>query len=415
MRVLMVTAGSWGDVAPYLGLGLRLRADGHEVALATHARFGEPVRAYGLEFRPLPTDPLRQLNSAGGRELASAATAQAELTRGLRLVRSFLPHLAEGMWEAAQQGTDVLLTSALADPLCGPIAEALRVPRLGAYLQPIAPTGAFAPLALGGRRSLGPYGNLWAARALRSLTSHAFAPAVIRLRRRLGLPHRACGAAGRAPRSRTIHHGFSPRVVSPPRDWPAHLKVCGYWWPPRPAGWRPDRRLVEFLRAGPAPVFVGFGSFVAADATRLAALVMEALRIAGLRGVVQAGWSGLHAQGNDMLAVSEVPHDWLFPRMAAVVHHAGAGTTAAGLRAGVPAVPVPGQLDEHFWAARLVALGSAPTQIPYQRLTAPRLACALRRAVDDPAFRARTGHIAARLADEDGAAPVLSVLEKGEW
>ncbi|MFC7017971.1 glycosyltransferase [Streptomyces viridiviolaceus] len=412
MRVLIVTVGTWGDVAPYLGLGLRLQAAGHEVALTTHLRFAEAVLTHGLHHHPLPADPWHEIRSPHGRRLARAATAPVKLGRALRHFQSFLPRLTDGVLEAVRQGADVLLASSLADPLCRPVAEALRVPCLGAYLQPTAPTGAFAPLALSGCRSLGPRGNLLAAHALRSLTSHAFAPAVTRLRRQLDLPLRHRGATGRAPRSKVIYHGFSPVVVPRPRDWPAELQVCGYWWPPRPTGWRPDSRIVDFLRAGPAPVFISFGSFAGAEATELSALVAEALRTAGMRGIVQSGWSGLHVEGDDILTVSEVPHDWILPRTAAVVHHAGAGTTAAGLRAGVPAVPVPGQLDQYFWADRLVAMGSAPTCVPHQRLTAPLLADALRRAVGDPSYRARTGRIADRLATEDGAAPVLAALTR---
>ncbi|MEU9588839.1 glycosyltransferase [Streptomyces sp. NPDC048219] len=412
MRVLIVTVGTWGDVAPFLGLGLRLREAGHEVTLATHLRFAGAVTAHGLHHHPLAADPRHELQSPAGSRLARAATAPVKLGRALRYFQSFLPRLTDGVLEAVRQGTDVLLASALADPLCRPVAEAMRVPCLGAYLQPTAPTGAFAPLALGGCRSLGARGNLLASHALRSLTSHAFAPAVAGLRRQLDLPPRRRGVTGRAPRSDVIYHGFSPVVVPRPRDWPAELRVCGYWWPPSPSGWRPDSRIADFLDAGPAPVLIGFGSLAGTDAKGLSALVAEALRMAGLRGIVQSGWSGLHVEGEDILTVSEVPHDWLLPRTAAVVHHAGAGTTAAGLRAGVPAVPLPGQLDQYFWASRLVALGSAPTCLSHRRLTAPVLADALRRAVGDPSYRARTGRIADRLAGEDGAAPVLTALTR---
>ncbi|KAF3463434.1 glycosyltransferase [Streptomyces sp. Tu 3180] len=414
MRLLIVTVGSWGDVAPCIGLGVRLRTAGHTVALATHARFADAVRTQGLDFRPLPADPERLFGSADGQRLVRAASAPARLARTLRLGRVFLSRLGRGVLAAAQEGADVVLASALADPLCGPVTEALRLPRLGIYLQPVLPTGAFPPLALAGCRSLGPRGNRLAANALRSVTSHAFAPAVADLRRQLGLPGRPTGAAGRAPRSHTICHGFSPAVVPPPPDWPARARVCGYWWPVPPAGWRPDDRLTAFLSAGPAPVFVGLGSFVAADAARLSALITRALRKAGLRGIVQSGWTDLHVESEDVLTVSEVPHEWLFPRMAAVVHHGGAGTTAAGLRAGVPAVPVPGQLDAYFWAARLTALGSAPTHVPYRDLTASRLAEALRHAVDDPAYRIRSRGIADRLKAEDGAARVLTALHDVE-
>jgi sterol 3beta-glucosyltransferase len=208
-----------------------------------------------------------------------------------------------------------------------------------------------------------------------------------------------------------VHHGFSPLVVPRPRDWRAGLTVSGYWWPYDTQTQLP-KEVRKFLDAGPAPVFVGLGSATVPDAARLSAQVVAALRRAGLRGVIQRGWGGLAAAGDDMLTIDDVPHALLFPRMAAVVHHAGAGTTAAGLRAGVPAVPVPVQFDAGFWSARLVALGVAPDVVPLRRLTVDALAPALVRATREPEFRERARRLGARIRDEDGAAPVLAALER---
>jgi UDP:flavonoid glycosyltransferase YjiC (YdhE family) len=128
--------------------------------------------------------------------------------------------------------------------------------------------------------------------------------------------------------------------------------------------------------------------------------------------VVQRGWGGLEAAGDDVLTVGEVPHAALFPRMAAVVHHCGAGTTAAGLRAGVPAVPVPIQFDEGVWAARLVALGVAPSAVPLRGLTADSLSAALARATSDPGYAERARALGVRVRAEDGTAPVLAALDR---
>ncbi len=128
---------------------------------------------------------------------------------------------------------------------------------------------------------------------------------------------------------------------------------------------------------------------------------------AGAAGLVQAGQSS-----SDVIGIGDVPHDWLFPQMAAVVHHAGAGTTGAGLRAGVPAVTVPMLGDQPFWAARLTRLGVGPRPIPYRRLSARRLAAAISDAVGRPSYRDQARAMAGRLADEDGAAPVVSALAR---
>jgi UDP:flavonoid glycosyltransferase YjiC (YdhE family) len=157
-------------------------------------------------------------------------------------------------------------------------------------------------------------------------------------------------------------------------------------------------------------VFVGLGSATVPDADRMSRQVVAALRRAGLRGVIQRGWGGLAADGEDMLTIGEVPHAALFPRMAAVVHHAGAGTTAAGLRAGVPAVPVPIQFDEGFWSARLVSLGVAPAAVPLRGLTVRALATALRRATREASYGARARALGERIRAEDGVGPVLDAV-----
>ncbi|MFD0417791.1 glycosyltransferase [Streptomyces sp. NPDC127108] len=411
MRVLIVTAGSWGDVAPFIGLGVSLRAAGHEAVLATHERFEQAVKDHALGFRALPVDPRQELASQGGQGLARAASPPAEMARIMRMARAFMPRLTVGVADAVREGADVVLSSTVTDPMCAALGEALRLPSIGAYLQPIEPTGAFPPM-ITGARSFGSHGNRLAARALWAGTDRMFAPAVGALRRELGLPRRRFGGPLGLPRGRTVLHGFSPTVVPRPADWPAGHEVCGYWWPHTPTDWRPEARLADFLDAGPPPVFAGFGSFVTADAERLSTLLAEAMRRAKVRGIIQAGWSGLHAESDDLITVQDVPHAWLFPRTAAVIHHAGAGTTAAGLRAGTPAVPVPVQLDQHFWAARLHTLGVAPRPLSYRRLTVRRLADAITAAVHDSGLRARARDLAAALAREDGSRQVLAALDR---
>ncbi|MEU2427818.1 glycosyltransferase [Streptomyces sp. NPDC007851] len=201
-----------------------------------------------------------------------------------------------------------------------------------------------------------------------------------RLRARLGLP---AGAPSAPVNVRPVFHGFSPLVVPRPEDWPSWVEVAGYWWPARPDNWQPPAELVDFLQAGPPPVFVGFGSMA-------------------------AGWADLKGCGADVLSIGDVPHDWLFPRTAAVVHHAGAGTTAAGLRAGVPAVPVPVMADQPFWASRLYTLGVAPRPVPFQKLTAEALGDAITTCLSEPSHRRLAAELARRITAEDGTTSLLA-------
>ncbi|MGW0598711.1 glycosyltransferase [Streptomyces sp. NPDC002776] len=398
-----MTAGSRGDVAPYTGLGHALARAGHEVTLVTHGCFERLVAGSGLGFHPLPVDPRAELESARGRGLHSSTTGVGKLMRVSALARALVGRMTDDLVAAARRSDVLLLSSSLA-PLGRTIAEGLRLPGIGVYLQPLAPTGEFAPPVLGGG-SWGAVGNRVAGHGVNWMMDRIFASTLPSVRTRLGLPR--TGGAGVLP----VLHGFSPLVVPRPRDWRPELDVTGYWWP-YDVDTRLPAEVEDFLGAGEPPVFVGLGSATVPDPRGLSARIVRALRRAGLRGVIQRGWGGLAADGEDMLTVGELPHSVLFPRMAAVVHHAGAGTAAAGLRAGVPAVPVPVQFDEGFWAERLVALGVAPRPVPLRGLTVDALVPALARAVRDPGHRERARALGVRIREEDGTAPVLAAVER---
>lgn len=418
MRVLIATAGSRGDVAPYTGLGARLREAGHRVTIAAQPALAGLVTGRGLDFRALPGD-LRELQAASaGRCLDRAGPGVRGMVEFARLGARFVAHLGAGI-AAAARDADLLLLSATTAPLGYSVAEARGIPSLGVFLQPVHPTREFPPMVLNAR-TLGRWGNRAAGALGAALGRRVYADASRRLRADLGLPPAGLRALDRAAAATDwpVLHGFSPTVVPRPADWRPGLDVAGYWWPQPPRGWRAPADLDAFLAAGPPPVYVGFGSMVS-DGHRLTELIGPALRRAKLRGVLHRGWAGLttatHDGGyddGDLFLVDEVPHEWLFPRMAAVVHHAGSGTTAAGLRAGVPAIPVPMLADQPFWAARLAALGVTPGPIPPRRLSVDRLAATLRRAVDDARYACQARRVADRLAAEDGAAAVLRAIER---
>ncbi|MFF6782946.1 nucleotide disphospho-sugar-binding domain-containing protein [Streptomyces sp. NPDC012510] len=411
MRVAIITAGSRGDVAPYTGLGHGLVRAGHEVTLVTHARFEPLVGGSGVAFHSMPVDPREELESERGQGLHRSATGAGKLYRAVEMARRLVGRMAGDMVSAAR-ASDVLLVAGTLAPLGHTIGQGLSLPSLGVNLQPLAPTREFAP-PMTGARSWGPAVNRATGHAVNLAVEWIFTEEVRRLRAEYGLP-RTGRVRARRTRERLgwpVFHGFSPRVVPRPRDWRAGLDITGYWWPYDREG-RLPAPLLDFLDAGPPPVFVGLGSATVPDPERMSAEVVRALRAAGLRGVIQRGWGELRGEGDDMVTIGEVPHSLLFPRMAAVVHHAGAGTTAAGLRAGVPAVPVPVQFDEAFWAARLAALGVSPGAVPLRGFKAEALTTALRRATDDPSYGRRARALAEELRTEDGVKPVLTAVDR---
>lgn len=400
MRILIAAAGSRGDVAPYAGLGAGLREAGHDVTLATTDAFAPLVREAGLAFRSLPTRPQARGGVPNRREL-------------LRTAAEFVTELGRGFADAVSQDTDtdLFLLSTTTAPLGLHVAEAMGIPTVGVPLQPTAPTGDFPPTVMG-TRSLGRLGNRVAGRFTLRMADRVYAEAVTDLRHRLDLPPMTPSETRRRQErvNRPVLHGFSTALVPRPSDWRAGLDVVGTWWPYL----APDRRLPaeveDFLAAGARPVFIGFGSMAGGHGERLSGIAVEALRRAGLRGILQAGSAGLAADGDDILTIGDLPHALLFPRVAAVVQHAGAGTAAAALRAGAPSIPVPVTADQPFWAGRLAAIGAATDPIPFASLTAERLADAVGQAVRQQTY-ARAASVAARhMATEDGVGAVLKAL-----
>lgn len=410
-KIVIITFGTYGDVAPLVGLGTALRTDGFDVAIASQAPYEALVTGAGLEYRFLPKDTEKATReSALGQEILDGGRMKPSRT-ALRQMVEQMQGVGPAM-AAASEGADLLLASGPVGTLFGyHIAEAMRIPSAAVYLQPLARTREFAPPVLT-VRSFGGLGNraLW---KLGAQGEKIYLKQINELRTELGLPSARLRdfQATRDARWPALF-GFSEHVVPRPRDWHDGLEITGYWWPPETAGCTPSAELTEFLAAGPPPVFVGFGSTATKKGAQLSAIVAEATERAGVRVVLQSGWAGLEHSGDHVLTIGSVPYEWLFPRMSAVVHHAGAGTTAAGLRAGVPAIPVPGIMDQPYWSTRLVALGVAAGYRPRRELTADWLSGAISTTIGDPRYRQRAQEVSAALAAEDGCGTAVASVRK---
>jgi sterol 3beta-glucosyltransferase len=416
MRIALLCVGSRGDVQPYIALGRGLQDAGHAVRLATHAEFGPFVQEHGLEFALLEGNPRAVLESNTGQAWQKSSSNPLQYLQNLRRVAAPLLRQLLVDCRAASHDADVILYSVLAVFPALSVAEKHQIPAVAAYLQPDTLTRAFPnyrfpppPARLGPGRALynqATYGLMrqlyWL--FLRDLINQA-REAALRLP---ALPRWA-------PRSRGLHlYGYSRYVLPKPRDWSAREQVTGYWVLAERQGWTPPPALVEFLAADPPPVYVGFGSMNNRDPQAVTEMVLDALTRTGQRGVLATGWGGLRAQDlpDTVCPIGDVPHEWLFPRVAAVVHHGGSGTTAAGLRAGVPSVITPFFSDQPLWGRRVAALGAGPTPIPHKHLTAERLAAAIQQAVHDPAMRARAATLGAQIRSEDGVGHAVTALER---
>jgi sterol 3beta-glucosyltransferase len=400
MRIVILTFGTRGDVQPYIALGCGLQAKGHAVTLATTDEFETLVGDYGLQFACLRGDFLKSAQAAGGRGIS------------LKLIRQWIAMARDTLddeWTSARDAEVFIYNPAA---LGGEhIAEKLGVPAFAAFPTPLyTPTREF-PSPFFPVTSLGPLNR--ASHRLRAKIGPAMYGGAIRAWRReaLGLPP-ARGPLLVRGRPVPMLYAYSEAVVPRPADWDANTVVTGYWFLDAPAGWQPPASLRGFLAAGPPPVYVGFGSMFMAGGAETTQLVLQALALSGRRGVVATGWGGLTAETapSDVFFLDAVPHDWLFPQVGAVVHHGGAGTTGAGLRAGRPTIICPLVGDQPFWGRRVADLGVGPAPLPKSKLTAERLAEAMTRATTDAGMRQRAVALGEHIRSEDGVGRAVALI-----
>jgi sterol 3beta-glucosyltransferase len=407
MHILISTFGTQGDIQPFIALGKGLLAAGHVVTVCTSAGYRALVEAHGLGYALMDNmllDLSRALLAGRGNILAL-----------IRQIGPAMRRTIDDEWRAAQAiRPDAIVYH---PKMLGSyhIAEKLDIPLVMAIPLPCyTPTCAFphpflATLRLGGRFNRLSYRLVGLSSAMFTGMTNPFRA------RTLGLPPQRRFADLLVRRDGSpvpILYPYSPALLPVPADFPPYVHVTGAWFLERPAEWRPNRALEQFLDAGPPPVYVGFGSMIGKQAASRAQIVLEALRQTGQRGLLAQGWGGLEATGlsDDVQLIDAAPHDWLFPRMAAVVHHGGAGTTAAGLRAGRPTIICPFLGDQPFWGKLVHARGVGPQPISQHQLTAPRLAAAISAVVQDESMRRRAAELGARMQGEEGVANAVEVI-----
>jgi sterol 3beta-glucosyltransferase len=410
-RILLLTSGTRGDVQPFVALARGLRRAGHDVSLCTHERFRGFVEEHGVRYAFMNDDLLRLADTPEGRALTEG--------RGnpIAALRTVGPIFARMLREAqaAAAGVDLIVhhPKSLAAPS---LSEAYEVPAVMALPVPsMTPTRAFALPLLGDRDLGGPLNRL--SYAPLSLQTSAFRGVLDAWRSELGLPRARLRPPHVDALGRPVPtlYPVSPRLVTRPVDWPETTVLTGAWFLDDMAA--PSADLAAFLADGPAPVTIGFGSMVGSDPAGRAAMVLEAVERAEVRAVLVAGWGGLDPSAipdrlrDRVHVVPSAPFAWLFPRSAAVVHHGGAGTTAEGLRAGVPSLICPFFGDQPYWGGRVARLGVGPRPIPQRRLTGSRLASAFRSMLDDRAMRDRAAALGREVAAEDGVGEAVRRLE----
>ena len=413
MRVLILTFGTQGDVRPFVALAKGLRAAGHEVGVCTAEGFRNLVVGAGVDYVHMGNEMLDLVQSEMPR-MGGASDALRLVDRMYAAMRSALLD----QWEAACEFSPSLLV--YHPKMLGGlhIAERLRVPAVVSLPLPfLTPTRAF-PIPFVAHWPFGGSANKLSYQFNR-VTAVAYGGMINSFRRKtLGLSTMSRWSDYlQFPDSRPVPvlYGFSSHVVPIPEDYPAHAHVTGYWVLDEPETWHPPTELANFLAAGDPPVYIGFGSMgFGKHAVMRGQIVVDAVEKARVRAVVATGWGGLllGSVPDGVHVVEAVPHSWLFPRTVGVVHHGGAGTTAAGLLAGRPTLVCPVLGDQGFWAQRAKELGVGPAPLPVRRLSVAELAARLSMLGREASYRSRAQTVSEKLQLEDGVANAVRILEQ---
>lgn len=414
MRIAIVTSGSRGDVQPYIALGKGLQETGYDVRLLGSSDFESLIAGAGLTFRGMGPN----IQAIIENETWSQALEQGHFLLILRQMRTEMKGVAAQLADQLPEllrDSDLILTGMGGIGGVFPIAEHFSIPVMEAYVFPFTATGAFpSPL----------FSNLPHNSVVNRLSFHLThqmfwqsSKAVdVAVRAKLGKQRGSFWGPfrGRMKQSSPVLYGYSSAVLPRPSDWEERYHVTGYWFLDEPNDWEPPAELLAFLQAGSPPVYIGFGSMKNRNPQETGMMALEALARSGQRGILASGWGGLQPSDlpDTVHLISAMPHSWLFSRMTAVVHHGGAGTTAAALRAGVPSIVIPFMGDQPFWARRVAELGVGPAPIPRKQLTAERLAEAINRAVVDDAMRRRAADLGRQIRREDGVATAVAIVER---
>jgi UDP:flavonoid glycosyltransferase YjiC (YdhE family) len=387
---------------------MALQRAGHAVRLIAGANFTAWIEAHGLESYPT-IDMEALMQSELGVAWTEGANGRAQLQTMKRLLNSMADRTIQDTIRGTE-GAELLLAGFVAEPFAQAICERRRIPQITVALQPYRATrsgpASILPLLPRADSVL----NRWMGLLAERLTWSVAQETVATLRARLDLPPHSAASYRRAARAVPTLYAMSPHVTPPVDD--ANVYITGYWFLDEAGS--PSPELERFVAAGAPPVYVGFGSMASSDPTRLTQLIVEALTRVGRRAVLVRGWSGAAALDlpASIFPLDGAPHRWLFPRMAALVHHGGAGTTAAGLAAGKPTLIVPHMADQPYWGRRVHELGVGVRPLPRARLTAAALAGRLEELLANPRLSADAARLGQQIRAEDGVARAVEWIDR---
>lgn len=420
MKILITTYGTLGDVQPYVALGKGLIDAGHQVILATSERFGDFVEGHGLTFQHMDDGLLALIDTDQGKSMLENTTNIFDVVRqNIKLGKQIKPLQIAQLRETCELVKRIMPDFLLYHPKTGAaphIAEKLGIGcALVTPIPMLVPTAEW-PFPVLPKVKLGGWYNRLSYSIITALSGIFLGKYIRNVRSDIDLKPLKKFDLLKNGKEQDIPvlHIVSEAVLPRPKDWPTSAYMTGYCFLDREEPWKPPSDLQNFLDAGTPPVYVGFGSMAGRDPQQLTRTVVEALKCAEVRGIIATGWGGMKGENlpDSILQIKNAPHDWLFPRVSAVVHHGGAGTTAAALCSGRPSIIVPFFGDQPFWGRLVHSIGAGTKPIPRKKLTSGQLAAAIMAATSNPNLMNKAEEIGYKIRHEDGIGNAVAVIEK---
>jgi sterol 3beta-glucosyltransferase len=413
MLITILTTGSRGDTQPYLALAVEIEKTGHHVRIAAFENYKDLVQSYGLEFFPIKGD-ISKVAARDDLKGALNADNPIKVLLSFNKLKSLVSDLQKEFYTACTGADAIIYHPGAAIGYF--IAQQKKIPAILATPFPMTPTGNFPALIFYNNVRLGKGFNYLSHKIFEQIMWFASSSVVKQfwLKEFGKIPENyGCPFGRQITRKLPTIISCSKYVFPRPDDWPEHVYNNGYWLSDDAENWKPSPKLLKFLENGNPPIYIGFGSLGnSSKAIQTTELVVEALHLSGQRGILATGWNGLAEIANipeNILIIDSAPHSWLFPRMSAVVHHGGAGTTAAGLKAGIPSIVIPFSNDQFAWGRRVFELGVGPKPIPRKNLTADNLSMAIEFALSNETKKAAKD-LGEKISSENGAAAAANVV-----
>jgi sterol 3beta-glucosyltransferase len=413
MVITILTAGSRGDIQPYIALGLELKKAGHAVRMVTFENYETFVKGFGLEFYPIKGD-VSMVASSESVSDAKKADNPLKVFLSFNKLKSYVFDLQKEFFNACAGSDAIVYHPGVSIGYFA--AQYLKIPSILATPFPMTPTKDYPSVLFYDKLRLGRGYNLITHKIFEKIMWFASSSAVKQFwKKEFGKAPDdfSCPFSKQTTKNLPTVVSCSNYVFPRPKDWPEYVYNTGYWFLDDEVDWKPSSDLLDFLQKGTPPIYIGFGSMGDSTlAVQTTELVMDALKRSGQRGILATGWSGMSKIDNipeDIFILESAPHAWLFPKMKAVVHHGGAGTTAAGLRAGVPSIIIPNSNDQFAWGRRVYELGAGSKPIPRKKLTAEKLSDAIK-SVSAKEIKDTAKDLGTKIQSENGAETAAKII-----